>query len=49
MGFGAAVLTGVGDSVSAARMSGSVAGRGTGDERALVLGEGENAESEGNL
>lgn len=49
MGFGAVVTTGVGDSVSAARRSGSAAGRGAGDERALVLGEGENAESDGNL
>jgi hypothetical protein len=50
MGFGAVATTGVDDSERAARRSGSVAGRGAGDdERALVLGEGVNVGSDGNL
>ena len=49
MGFGAVTTTGVDDRESAARRSGSVAGRGAGDERALVFGEGVNVGSDGNL
>jgi len=49
IGFGAVVTTGVDDSESVARRSGSAAGRGAGDERALVLGEGANVGSDGNL
>jgi hypothetical protein len=48
IGFGAVLTTGVDDSESAARRSGSVAG-GAGDERAFVLGEGVKAGSGGNL
>jgi hypothetical protein len=49
MGFGAVLTTGEDDSDSAARRSGSAAGRGACDERALVLGEGVNVGSDGNL
>jgi len=48
-GFGAVLTMGVDDSESAARRSGSVAGRGAGDERVFVLGEGVKAGSGGNL
>jgi hypothetical protein len=48
IGFGVVVTTGVEDRESVARRSGSE-GRGAGDERTLVLGEGTNVGSDGNL